>query len=552
MRRREISRPGAAIALFGVALAASFAVLVVFTTNVTFFLDDWELLLHRRGLSPGVILEPNNEHPAMVPIVIYKLLLAAFGMESARPFQIVALLTFVVAAALLFVWLRRRVGDWLAFAGMLPLLFLGASYEDLLWQFQVGYFGSTACGVGALLALERDDDPGDRLACALLVGGLAFSSLGLPFVSAAAVWLAWDSRRLRRAYVAVVPALLYVLWWLGWGHHADNALSLRSVATSPSYVLDGFGSSLGSLLGLGTERPDTELTSIEWGRPLLLAAIAAAVWVSARAGRPSRRLATVVALGLTFWFLAAVNAGAFRDPATGRYQYVGAVILLMIVGALLQGVRAGRLAVGVCLGIAVIATASNLLALDRGRARLAALAEIERGGLAAFEAARDTVDPDFRLNPENSNAFYADLIDPASYFSAVDAFGSPAYSLDELASAAEGGRVAADLVSAAALRVRLKPAPADARHLGCVDVAPADPAAPATVALGGQAALIYASRRARARIGLRRYAAASFPVDLGTSRGDGVSSLRIPPDRSRQPWELSVASEKTVRVCASP
>ena len=122
----------------------------------------------------------------MVPVLIYKALLATFGMDSARPFQVIEVLSFLLSDALLFIWIRRRVGAWLALAAVVPILFLGSAYEDLLWQFQVGYFGSMACGLGMLLALDRDDRVGDRWACALLAASMTFSSVGLAFLAPAA------------------------------------------------------------------------------------------------------------------------------------------------------------------------------------------------------------------------------------------------------------------------------------------------------------------------------------------------------------------------------
>ena len=210
------------MALLAAAMAVSAVVLLVLETHITFFLDDWAVLLHRRGLSADVILDPNNQHPAMVPVLIYKALLATFGMDSARPFQVIEVLSFLLADALLFIWIRRRVGAWLALAAVVPVLFLGSAYEDLLWQFQVGYFGSMACGLGMLLALDRDDPIGDRWACALLAASMTFSSVGLAFLVPAAVYVAWDERRRRRAYVVLIPAALYALWWLGWGHTAQS------------------------------------------------------------------------------------------------------------------------------------------------------------------------------------------------------------------------------------------------------------------------------------------------------------------------------------------
>ena len=61
---------------------------------------------------------------------------------------------------MLFVYARRRVGEWIALAMILPILFLGPSWDDLLFPFQMALFGWIACGIGALLLLERRDRAG--------------------------------------------------------------------------------------------------------------------------------------------------------------------------------------------------------------------------------------------------------------------------------------------------------------------------------------------------------------------------------------------------------
>ena len=279
----------------------------------------------------------------MVPILIYKALLATFGMDSARPFQVIEVLSFLLSDALLFIWIRRRVGAWLALAAVVPILFLGSAYEDLLWQFQVGYFGSMACGLGMLLALDRDDRVGDRWACALLAASMTFSSVGLAFLAPALVHVAWDERRRRRAYVVAIPAALYALWWLGWGHTAPSTLESKNLATSASYTLDGLSASLASLLGLATSRDDASLTPVDWGRPLLFVAAGFAAWRAVRIRPIARSLVAVAMLALAFWFMAAANAEGTRAATVPRYQYVGAVLVLLIAAELLRGVRIGPL-----------------------------------------------------------------------------------------------------------------------------------------------------------------------------------------------------------------
>src|SRR5919201_801363 len=145
---RLASQRGTPAALLGIAMVASGTLLLALGGHLTFLFDDWVFLIYRRGWSAHALLDPHNEHIALIPVVIYKLLLAIFGMGSAFPFRVVATLLFLTSVVLLFAWLRRRVGDWLALAGAVLILFLGAAYEDLLFAFQMAFFGSVAAGLG--------------------------------------------------------------------------------------------------------------------------------------------------------------------------------------------------------------------------------------------------------------------------------------------------------------------------------------------------------------------------------------------------------------------
>ncbi len=166
-----VADPRLPTVLLGAAATVSGVVLVVLNSNLTFFIDDWDVLLHRRGLSPDVFLEPHAGHPSMGLVALYKAIQVTFGMSSLTPYAVASTAVFLLSVVLLFVWMRARVGAWLALAGSLPLLFLGAAYEDLLTPFQVGFFAPVACGVGALLALERGHRRDPLLCCALLVVG---------------------------------------------------------------------------------------------------------------------------------------------------------------------------------------------------------------------------------------------------------------------------------------------------------------------------------------------------------------------------------------------
>ena len=136
--------------LAGGAMLLSGFVLLHFLSQITFWHDEWNLLLHRRGWTVGTFLDPVVEHLVAIPILIYKLLLEIVGMNSPAPFQVVAVLSFLASIALLFVYMRARLGAWIALAAILPILFMGPSWDDLLFPYQMTWFGSVACGLGAL------------------------------------------------------------------------------------------------------------------------------------------------------------------------------------------------------------------------------------------------------------------------------------------------------------------------------------------------------------------------------------------------------------------
>src|SRR3954467_2716410 len=123
------------------AMLVAAALLLYWGSRLTFLLDDWEFLLYRPGFTADSILTPHNEHISVAPILIYKALLATVGMGSGLPVRVASTIVFLIGAVLLFAYLRRRVGDWLALLGAAVILFLGAAWEDLLWSFQIGFMG---------------------------------------------------------------------------------------------------------------------------------------------------------------------------------------------------------------------------------------------------------------------------------------------------------------------------------------------------------------------------------------------------------------------------
>jgi hypothetical protein len=543
--RRALAKVHPANLLASGAVLVSGGLLLHWLSLLTFWRDEWEFLLHRRAWSPSAILDPWVEELLAIPILIYKALLATFGMDSPAPFQLVAVLLFLLSVVLLFIYARRRIGEWLALASILPILFLGEAWDDLLFPFQMSLFGSISCGIGALLALERRDRAGDLAAMSLLLGSLFFFDLGIAFVAAVTLEVALDRDRFRRAYVVVVPTLLWLLWYAGWGHTAQTNISLQNFANLPSYVVNGLATSLGSLLGLGANLGDYQTSPLDWGRPLLVLAVLLGAWRIRGLGRPSHRLLAVLALLLGFWSLTALNASPLAPPTAGRYQYIGVILLVLVAAELAVGLRAGRWAIVGILAVAGAAALSNVYQLRSFAHTLQGFSEQERGGLAALEIDRGQVDPGFQLTEQNSGVDYLGLLDAGSYLSAVDAYGSPAYSIAQLASAPEVARVAADKVFAAALSPGLAPAKGT-RASGCTISRLAGGPAVLPIPPTG---LTLQAQRGPVQASLRRYASQSFPVALGPLAGSQRQLLKIPADRATQPWTLELAGRGAVTVC---
>ena len=550
MTAGELLNPRNARILLGLAVAASGALLLAWGSHITFLIDDWDLLLYRRGFNADVLLDPHARHLIIGPTLVYKAIQATIGMESRLPYYAVAIAAFLASVVLLFVYVRRRVGDWVALAAVVPILVMGTAYEDLLSAFQIGYFGSMAFGIGALLAIERPGRRGDAIACALLVASLAFAEIALAFAAGVAVAIVLQRGPLRRAWIVAVPLLLYAVWYPTFGQRGvllgPSGFSLHNVASSPPYVLDGFASSVGSLFGFGTPELFGGTGGLEWGRPLLVALLAVAVACMLRF-RPAGRwwVLVPIAIGLSFWFLTAANFTFGRAPDASRYQYVGATFVLMIAADLAVGWRPGWRGVLAALAVGIAAALGNLTTLHQGYRALAGNSEVVRGGLAGLDIAADRVSPGLVLTPENSDFNYFTLVRAGLYLSAAEKFGSPAYSQTELADAPAGARVAADKVLAAALPITLEPQARPGTRK-CTTILGAGARAP-IVALPPGGAVLSAPRGVPASLGLRRYASDSFPVDPGTLRGS--ERLVIPTDRSGRPWQLRVDTPGPVTVC---
>jgi uncharacterized membrane protein len=536
--------------LFG----ASACLLLYLGSKLTFLLDDWEFLLYRQGFDADAIMRPHGEHIVVLPVLIYKGLLATAGMDSALPYRFVAIALLLLSAALLFVFLRRRVGDWPALAATAVVLFLGAAWEDLLWSFQMTYFGSVAFGLAALLALEREDRRGEAAATALLVVSILFSSLGLSFTIAAAVHVLLLGERRRRLYVFLVPLAVYALWWLGWGHTAESAVSIDTIARTPLYVLTGIAAAVGSATGLSNSAI-TSTDHLVWARPLAIVLVGLGAWRLHRRDRVPHWFWVVLALAGSFWILAGLNQMPGREADASRYQYLGVVFVFMLAAEVLRpelerGLRIGTRALAAIAVVAAFSLASNLQDLNTAtKNTYHPISRLEKAGLGSLDIAEATVEPGFVLSEDLVDTGFVN-VDADHYFTARDQYGSPAYDEAEIAASPEYVRYAADKVLYGALRVGLEPLPASALPASNCETVPSEGGASAQLALPPGGIVIEAGAAPIERFDLSRFSSGEFaPIQIEGIGARETARLAIPTDAAAATWKLRLIGAGPARAC---
>jgi hypothetical protein len=200
--------------------------------------------------------------------------------------------------------------------------------------------------------------------------------------------------------------------------------------------------------------------------------------------------------------------------------------------------------------VTVAAIGLNLVALKSGRNTLRDVSYLVRADTAAIEIARQTVAPDFQLTPEVAGTGTLIDISAGPYLTAVDAYGSPAYSQQELAAAPSMARRQADIVLGQALpvsTVTLLNFKGRAGGGDCTALSVGEEKPEIRLAFG--TTRIYLAPGPPAAISLRRFAEGEYPVLADDAPADSLTRLRIPRDEASQPWFLRVEAAQRALVC---
>jgi hypothetical protein len=530
------------IVCFALASVAAGLAIMYAGRGSFFHADDWDMMLYRRDLSSGALLTPHNDHLIAVQVALFNLLREVAGWHYGA-YRLTMVLLHLAVATCVFVFVRRRVGSWLALAFVLPLLVLGAGGDGLLFAGVMANSAALATGLAALLLVERL--PARRwheaLAFVLLMLSVASVTFGVIFALAAAVWIGATPARRRSLWIAVIPLLAYGAWKVA---YPASAASIENAVHTPRFVADSAAAAFGALTGLGRY--------VGYVPAIVATVLAAYVLVT----RKRVAVATYVIVGLPVATWTSIGIGRAATQVAGlqpRYIYVGATLVLLVMAELLAGRRLRPAAVGTLAAIAVAGTLYNLEQLRDQGTYFRGQAVLARAYLGAVEAAEPVISPEFAVeNFPDPGAIgnVIGLFQTAAFEDAVRQVGDEPVELRVLDTLPPDKRQTVDAVLVAALRIRLTPTAAGSLPIparSCVRIGPADGGKELAVRTPGT--VVVRAGTQPAEVYLRRYADRSSPTPLGTVPRAGSQLVVVHGDRSRRTWYTKVVAAAPARVC---
>ena len=346
-------------------LAAIFA--LIEGRGMSFTPDEWFWVIASPGMDVKTAFLTSTGHLQLVPRVLYKSILEIDGTNYIW-FRLLTVLSLLLVVALFYRYLCRRVGPMVAVVPSLLMLFFGSDALHIIRGNGFTILFSIACGIAALLALEREDRKGDVAACLLLILGLSTYTNALPFVVGATVFVAFD-RQWKRLRVPGVPVLLYAAWkyWLStagpqsWG----GSLYTENIIKIPAWIFDALSAILSAITGFGYGLTSTTASGPDGliGPALAVIAIAATLWRLSR-GAIGKGVWVTMSIGATLWAIQCLASDpafpGFRTADSTRYLFPGAIVVFMIAAELTAGKTWSKPAYGAFIAVTLFGLASNV------------------------------------------------------------------------------------------------------------------------------------------------------------------------------------------------
>jgi hypothetical protein len=565
----------------GTAMGVAAAILLWESRSQTFFADEWAFFANYRGWSPETLLTPDSGNLVLVPSALQKTLIAIFGGGTYVPERVVWTALDLFSGAIFFLFARKRIGDWGALGPTILLLVFGAGGETLAGPLGTTVFLAVGSGLAALLLLDRRDTKGDIGAMLMLIVSLGSFTTGVAFLVGATVEIARRGKSdWRRAWVVIVPALLYGAWRVWAVKFHETQLTLDNILSLPSAIATSVAAGVASITGTfrppgldGVAAPPNFDTSTGWVLAVLALGLVVVRIREHKRWPINPRIWVYVVMALTFFALIGANLGPLRAPDANRYQYTAAIFLLLPVVELLAGVKLSWRGWGAIVLVLLAGLAANLANLHETGKYLRVNAQENQAELAALELVRAHVNPGLPVEPLSPTQIPTDdmVVTIGNYLSAADDLGSPAYALDSVRSMRNQVRQFADAEMVHALALGPVPLP---RPLSVGSVAPGEE----LTAGATDSAIVSGTGLCRQIVPLLADAKANFTLPPGGFTvlpsagpapvlalrrfGDGfvatipaaptgaISIVRIPADAAPDPWYLGVTASVPVTICS--
>lgn len=237
--RSEKAGTIAGLALLLVALPT----LLVWGDGQWFFLDEWSFLANRKLPSLEGFLGDHNGHWVTLPLIAYRVNFELFGLHTYLPYQLLVVLSHLTVAGLGHVIMRRMgVRAWLATAIMIGFVFYGAGYGNILFGFQITLNGSVIAGLVQMLCADHDGPwaTRDRIGVGVALLGLMTSAVFPAVAIGVGVFVLLRRKDWRiAARHTVIPAVVFVLWYLVYGSSSGSEPSLWPMAQFVFHAIMG-------------------------------------------------------------------------------------------------------------------------------------------------------------------------------------------------------------------------------------------------------------------------------------------------------------------------